>query len=91
MNDSKNSNIKLQLKLEKKIKINNMILLTDGRLCSTSNEDSSITIYDKCSYQIQSKIRVKSVIEDIVELFNDLIVKQKDFISFMYLGKKILN
>jgi len=27
MNDSKNSDIKLQLKLEKKIKINNLILL----------------------------------------------------------------
>jgi hypothetical protein len=86
MDDPKNNNIKLRLKFEKQIKIDNLILLSDGRLCST--EVSSINIYDKYSYQIQSKIKLKSLIEDIVELSSDLIVKQKNFYELFIFRKK---
>ena len=88
MDDSKNNNVKLQLKFGKQIKINKLILLSDGRLCSTSNDNSSFTIYDKYNYQIQSKIRLKSLIEDIVELYSDLIVKQKDVYELKLFRKK---
>ena len=86
MDDPKNNNIKLRLKFEKQIKIDNLILLSDGRLCST--EKSSITLYDKSNYQIQSKIKLKSLIEDIVELSSDLIVKQKNFYELYIFRKK---
>ena len=83
----KKSNFKLKNKFEKKIEINNLILLSDGRLCSISNACSSIFIYDKSSYQIQSKIKLKSLIEDIVELSGGLIVKQK-YIYELYIFRK---
>jgi len=83
------SNFKLKNKFEEKIKINNLILLSDGRLCFTTDyySNSSISIYDKYNYQIQSKIKLKSLIEDIVELSGGLIVKQK-YIYELYIFRK---
>ena len=75
-NGIKENNDKLRMKFGKQIQINELILLRDGRLCSTSNDDT-ITIYDKYNYQIQTKIKLKSMIEDIVDLSGGLIVKQK--------------
>ena len=94
MNGSKNNvdngirenNSKLQLKFEKQIQINKLILLSDGRLCSTSN--NSITIYNKDNYQIQTKIKLNSMIENIVELSGCLIVKQKHVYELYIYRKK---
>ena len=98
MNDSKNNscngikenNGKLRMKFGKQIQINKLILLRYGRLCSTSN-DNSITIYEKYNFQIQTKIKLKSIIEDIVDLSGGLIVKKKMLVNYIFIEKKILN
>lgn len=54
-NGIKENNSKLQLKFGKQIQINELILLSDGRLCSTSN-NNSITIYDKIIIKSKRKL-----------------------------------
>lgn len=54
-NGIKENNSKLQLKFGKQIQINELILLCDGRLCSTSN-NNSITIYDKIIIKSKRKL-----------------------------------